>query len=260
MELPLGARRAAERGRLSRAFPAAAPCVTSIAVALWSLRHLLRPGAPIAPDVPGHLQRIEFGISQTLSRRTLDGWFPGAMLGYQEYLMYGPGLTWMVAAMRILSVGHLTPDDALKAVTVVAFAAIPAATTYLGRSLGLGRVGAWSSGLLALTASSFRGGGIEGAFGTGLIGQHVAVPLVLLALGSVSRLAAAPTRRRYVLSGCTVAVLLVTHPISALVLAVLAPTVLLAGLVVERPIRPGASACALIAAAAMTVGLAAFWA
>ncbi len=247
------------KGSLRRASTTVLGAVTGIALALWSVRSLVGPSPTMARDLPGHLQRIDFGIAELLAQGMLDGWFPGAMLGYQEYLMYGPGLTWMVALVRLFTLGQLSNESALSVVILVAWIAIPAATAFLGRSLGLGRIGAWCSGVLALAVSSFRGGGIEGAFGTGLIGQHVVVPLVLVALASILRLVAAPNRRHSLLTGSAAFTILVTHPISALILTVLVPVVLLARLVVERPPKLAASAAALGLTVLATCGIAAFW-
>ena len=74
-----------------------------------------------------HLVRADFGIPQIVAHGRLDGWFPRFILGHQEFLFNGPGLTWLMALVRALTFGAASNEAALKAVVVASFAALPPA-------------------------------------------------------------------------------------------------------------------------------------
>jgi hypothetical protein len=204
-----------------RVWPAVA-----LVLALWALHRSFGPGLPTGTDITGHLERIQFGLTDLLFAGHLDGWFPRSMVGYEEFLLYGPGITWLVGALQLITFGLLPSVSALKIVIVAAFIAIPPAMAYLSRSLGLNRWASWAAGLLALTVSSDRGGGIEGVFSTGLVSQHVALPVLLIALGAIVRIWNGERGRTRIIAIGTVSFLLITHPPSLVLLAWLSLVVL----------------------------------
>lgn len=153
----------------------------NVAVALWGLRWWLGAASRHGDDTAGHLQRIEAAWALFTHGR-LDGWFDGAMLGYQLHLFYGPGLAVASGVVKILSLGRASSEICLAVVLVVALMAVPWALARLGRALGLGWWSASTAGVLGLVMSSPRGGGIQGGFDTALAAQQLAVPMVLVAL------------------------------------------------------------------------------
>lgn len=182
------------------------------------------------------------------------------MLGYQLFLFYGPGLTALVGLARLLSFGQLSDPGALEVVLVAAYLAMPLATARLGRAFGLRRSTAVACGVLALAAGSTRGGGIDGAFATGLAAQQVAVPLTILALAQlVERVNLRATDRRtgVLPLAATVAAIALTHPLSLIVLALFGPVCLAAVWLAGSFDR--SSWRTVVVAAAWTVGLSAWW-
>src|SRR5688572_6979704 len=122
----------ADRGRwLLRATP--------VVLGAWTLRRLWGDRPPAGLDITGHLARLRVGVRDVVSTGHLDGWYAGAMLGYQAFLLYGPGLTIMVALLRLLTLGTLSDTGALKVLAVLAYLAVPPAMAYLARGLGLRR-------------------------------------------------------------------------------------------------------------------------
>lgn len=92
-----------------------------LAVAAWGLRWLVGPEIPPGIDVSGHLQRAEFAWDELFRRGRLDGWFPGSMLGYQAFLFYGPGLSLLVVAVQVCTLGTVSSAGALELVTVAGY-------------------------------------------------------------------------------------------------------------------------------------------
>jgi hypothetical protein len=182
------------------------------------------------------------------------------MVGYQEFLLYGPGLTWLVGAFQLITFGLLPAVSALKVVIIAAFIAMPPAMAYLARSLGLNRWASWVAGLLALTVSSDRGGGIEGVFSTGLVSQHVALPVLLIALGAIVRMWNGERGRSRTIAIGTVSLLLITHPPSVVLLAWLGLVLLAASAIFNpatRRVRRGVFGLGTVAL--MVGGLTSWW-
>ena len=61
-----------------------------------------------------HLIRADFALPHLVAHLRPDGWFPRLVLGQQEFLFNGPGLTWLVGAVRIFTLGTLSTTGALK--------------------------------------------------------------------------------------------------------------------------------------------------
>jgi len=232
-----------------------------VALALVLVRHVVGGRPPAGEDVMAHLIRADFAVPHLVAHLRPDGWFPRLVLGQQEFLFNGPGLTWLLALLRAVTFGALSTPGALKVVCVAAVAALPPAVAFLARSYGLSRPAAGLAAVLSLLVSSPYGPGLQGLFTVGLVPNQVGAVLFCVALGAVVRTVDGPRHRpawRWpALAAVAGAGLLVTHLISALILAVFVALTLAARAVVGRPSRRGLGRLA--ATAAATGGLAAFW-
>src|SRR5262245_31552567 len=96
------------------------PLLTT-AISLWTLRHAFGGGLLKGTDIVGTLERIQYGVHDVVASGRLDGWYPRSMVGYQEFLLYGPGLTWLVGAVGVSTLGLLSTAGALKVVIIGGF-------------------------------------------------------------------------------------------------------------------------------------------
>ncbi len=191
---------------------------TAVAVALVAPALGSRP--PAGEDVMAHLVRADFGIAELVAKGRLDGWFPRFVLGHQEFLFNGPGLTWVMALVRGATFGVLSNTGALKVVSMGSCVALVPAAWFLARSFGLSRPAAGLGAVFATCVSNPFGLGLEGVFGTGLIPHQVGALWFCLALGSCLRLLDDPRSRWRALAASALAGLAVTHLISVLVLGI----------------------------------------
>jgi len=253
--LPAGVRRRLPAG-------AAGP-ILAAALALFLVRGVAGGRPPAGEDVMAHLIRADFALPQLVAHLRADGWLPRMVLGQQEFLFNGPGLTWLVGLGRVLTLGALSTTGALKVVTVAGVVALPPAVAFLARSYGLTRRGAGLAAVLSLLVSSPYGPGLDGLFTVGLIPNQVGAVLFCLALGAVVRTVDGPAggsaaaRPWPAVAALASAGLLVTHLISALVLAVFVALTLIARAATGGLSRRGIGRLATVAMAAG--GLAAFW-
>jgi hypothetical protein len=231
--------------------------VAGMVVALWLLAPVFGGRPPAGEDVMAHLVRADFGIAHLVARGRLDGWFPRFVLGHQEFLFNGPGLTWLMALVRGATFGALSNTGALKVVGIGSFLAMPPAMCFLARSYGLGRRASGLAAVLVLLVSSPFGPGLDGLFLVGLVPHQVGAVLFCLALGSFLQVAGHGGKGSGVLGAVSLAALLVTHLISVMVLAFVLGLSLLASAVTGRLDRRGTGrlACWGLAGA----GLAGFW-
>lgn len=233
----------------------------TLAIAAWSLRFLVTGEIPPGNDITGHLQRADFGLGTLWRHGQVDGWYPQSMLGYQLHLFYGPGLNLAIAAVRVASFGLLSNPGALSVVLGVSIAAVAPATYRLARALGLTAAAAGGAAVVSLAVGSTRGGGIDGTFNTGLAAQQVAIPLVIVALAQIAdrvRVEADTLRPPPWALAVTVAAVAFTHPLSLVILALLAPLVVLVVWVTEG-IDFGGVRSLVVAAGAAIVLSAAWW-
>ena len=204
-----------------------------------------------------HLVRADFGIAHLVAHGRLDGWFPRFVLGHQEFLFNGPGLTWLMALVRAVTFGALSNAGALKIVGAAAFVALPAAVGFLARSLGLGRSASGLAAVLSVLVSSPYGVGLRGLFETGLVPHQVGAVFFCLALGAAVRTTGDDRRRWIVLLAAALAALAVTHVISLLILAVMLGLTL--GVLAALRRLPRAGLVRLAAGCAAGAGLCGFW-
>ena len=202
--------------------------LVAVMLALWLTTSLWGREPPSGDDTMAHLVRAQFTLDELVPHAQLDGWQSRFGLGYQQFLFYGPGFTWLVVLLHWLSLGLLSVAGAFKVAAIVSFVALPLSVAYLAVSFGLGRQAAGLAAILVLCVSSpFGGIGLEGTFGIGLIPNQLGAVLTCLALGAMLRLVADPGPRRVVMAGVALAAVFVTHAISAVILAVLLAIILL---------------------------------
>ena len=256
----LRVRPAADLGRGDARAWTVAGGVAGAATGLWLTRGAWGPGLVAGGDVTAHLVRADFGISEIVARGRLDGWSPRFMLGHQQFLFNGPGVTWVIALLRLASFGGLSNPGALKVLVIATFALQPAAVAYLARSLGLDRRGAAIAGILSLTVSVAFGLGMEGMFVNGLVSHQLGALAFFVSVGAALRLLRDPRSwRRRVVAGAAVAALVVTHLISAVVLLLVLSVAVALVLSTIDTSRWRDVAVGGLAAVALAVGLGAFW-
>ena len=204
-----------------------------------------------------HLVRADFGISELVARGRLDGWFPRFVLGHQEFLFNGPGLTWLMAMVRAVTFGAVSNVAALKVVCVASLAALPPAVAFLARSFGLGRRASGLAAVLAVLVSTPYGVGLRGVFETGLVPHQLGAVFFCLALGAAARTLDDVSRRWIVVLGTCLAALAITHLISLLILGVMLGLALGLLATVRRVSRSGLLRLAVGGAAG--AGLCGFW-
>jgi hypothetical protein len=228
-----------------------------VVLALALVRGVVGGRPPAGEDVMAHLIRADFAVPHLVAHLRPDGWLPRLVLGQQEFLFNGPGLTWLTALLRAVSLGTLSTTGALKVACVAGVAALPPAVAFLARSFGLSRPAAGLAGVLSLLVSSPYGPGLQGLFRVGLVPNQIGAVLFCLALGGVVRSLDGPGRRWPSVAVLAGAGLLVTHLISALILAVFVLLTLAARAAAGRLSRRGLGRLAVIGAG--SAGLAAFW-
>ena len=198
-----------------------AGALVGAAVATWLVEPVVGPRPPAGEDIMAHLVRADFGISEIVARGRLDGWFPRFVLGHQEFLFNGPGLTWLMALVRAVTLGTASNEAALKVVSVASFVALPPAVCFLARSFGLGRRASGLAAVLSILVSTPFGIGLRGLFETGLVPHQVGAVFFCLALGAAVRTTEDDRGAWIVLLATSLAALAITHLISLLVLGVM---------------------------------------
>jgi hypothetical protein len=204
-----------------------------------------------------HLVRADFGISQVVAEGRLDGWFPRFVLGHQEFLFNGPGLTWLMALVRAATFGTVSNAGALKAVGAASFVLLPAAVAFLARSFRLDRRASGLAAVLSVVVSSPFGVGLRGLFETGLVPHQIGAVFFCLALGAAVRVVGDHRRRWVVLFAASLAAIAVTHLISLLVLGFILALVLAVLAGTRRLGRP--AVLRLGAGGIAAAGLCGFW-
>lgn len=204
------------------------------------------------------LIRADFGLHDVLLAGKLDGWSPRFITGYEHFLYYGPGFSWLTGAVQLATAGLLSLTGALKVVAIGSFVAIGPAAAFLARSFGLSRRAAGVAAVLAVAVNSPFGVGLAGVFTIALLPHQVAATGFCIALGCGLRTVTDPRRRWVVLMGVALAAVVVTHLITTLVLVLFLVISLPTIFVTDRPALPAALR-RLLAAGALGAGLAAFW-
>ncbi|MGH9279841.1 MAG: hypothetical protein ACRD12_17295 [Acidimicrobiales bacterium] len=227
-------RRYAERDTVRKLSPHAdtamfvGALVVALLLGLWLTAGAWGGRPPSGEDTMPHLIRANFALHNLLPRGRIDGWDPSFILGYQEFLFIGPGLTWAVGAVRLLSLGILSTTGAFKIVFVGSFVVLPLAVAFFALSFGLSRRAAAIAAILTFAVNNpFGGVGLQGLFNVGLAVHQFGAIFFFLTLGAVLRLIQTPRLRWVVVTGVFGAALLVTHGISVILLGPLIAIVLL---------------------------------
>ena len=192
--------------------------VVAVILGLWLTAGVWGPRPPAGDDVMALLVRADRGIDITTSGH-LDGWSPDFMLGYPQYLYYGPGFAWLIGIVRLLTFGLLSTEGALKVVDVISFVAVAPAAAFLARGAGLSRRGAGIAAVLALAVDNVFGVGLAAIFTIALVPHQIAASLFCIALGASLRTLVDPRRRWPVLVATSIGLTIITHPITTVVLA-----------------------------------------
>ena len=229
--------------------------ILAVAIAAWITLPAwgVRPFAGV--DVIAHVMRVTFGVEQLILHGRLDGWSPAEHLGYQLYLIRGPGMSWLTALIKAMSLNRLPTVAALNVAVLSSFVAFPLAVAFLARSSGLCRTASGLAALLSLLVSNPFGNGIEGLFGLGLLENQVGALYFPAVLGALIRVANGGSMGWALFGASGLALLLLTHTLSALVLPVIAA--LYVPWFLGR--RPKPALLRLCLTGALAAGLAGFW-
>lgn len=198
---------------------------------MWLTRHAWGGVAPEGDDLPYHLIRARFGWSSIFRAGHLDGWLPRFGAGSQAFLLYGPGLAMVFSALRVVTFGLISDGAAMATIMTVSCAAAGPGVWFVARSLRMSQLAAGLAGVIGLCVSVPFGVGIAGTFDLGFAANQLAVPMFLAALGLVLRLVGSTLgdsserlpqrerRRLAFLTGLVLAAVVVTHPYTAITLA-----------------------------------------
>lgn len=224
---------------------------------MWLCRHALGGAFPEGDDVPYHLSRSVFGYHEIFAKGHLDGWSPNFGAGSENFLLYGPGVSIVFAAIKVLTFNSLSDIPAFALVMCLAYASIGPAAWFMARSLHLGRRAAGLTGIAAMMVSISFSIGLAGIFDLGLVANGVAAPLFCLGVGFLARTLFDRRLSDRVGLAVTSAAMLITHLPTAEAFALTA--VIIVAFAAPRLEHIAALARDLAATAALTVGLAAFW-
>jgi len=205
----------------------------------------------------GHLVRAQWGWNHIIGEGRLDGWFPRFMAGHQEYLLYGPAFDWLVALVRALTLARLSDPGAMKVLTVVSIIALGPAVAYLARSFGLSRRAAVLAAILAYVVDNVFGVGVSATFVIGLVPHQVAAPLFCVGLGACWRVLSGAEQGARRAAVCSTAGLVLLHPISLMVMAVMLALAVVWGVLARH--TPARAVRELAKAGVVTAGVTAFW-
>jgi hypothetical protein len=237
--------------------------LVTAALGAWLTAPVWGPSPPAGDDVAAHIIRADFAFSHIFGPGHLDGWLPRFMVGYQAFLFYGPGFTWLVGLIRLATFGLLSTAGAVKVAGALGLAGIAPATMFMARGLFIARglrlnpSASIAAGLLAVAVNSPFGVGLHSIYVIGLLPHQMAAVLFCVAIGAAVRTLHDARRRWVVATGASLALLAVTHIVSAGIAAIFATLILGAQL----------GACGgvagwwkrLAAAGALSLGLSAFW-
>lgn len=238
----------------------AVSAVVGVATGLWLTRHAWGPHLIAGGDITADLIRADFGIAHLVAHGRIDGWFPRFMEGDQEFLFNGPGVTWIIALLRALTLGVLSNAGALKVLAIGSVAAEPLAVAYLARSFGLDRVSAGVAGVISFTATAGYGGsGLEGLFVNGLLSHQLEAVPFFVTFGAMLRVFDDPSRRRIVIAGVALAALVITHLISVMILAVMLPIALIWRMSASQRSAVRHGLRGVLGGGVVAFGLAGFW-
>lgn len=195
-------------------------CAFAIGFTIWLTWGIWQPGIPFGDDNAAHVARTDFALNELFPRLRLDGWQPTYGIGYQEFLFVGPVFTWLAGLLKVITLGRLSNLDAFKAAIVVSYALVPVGVAFLAWAFGLGKRVAGIAAVLSLTISSPLGGaGLASIFETGLVANQIGSVVFCLGLGGMVLILRRPTPPRVALTGVALALVVVSHILTAIVVA-----------------------------------------
>jgi hypothetical protein len=196
--------------------------VVGLMIALWMTAPDWGPRPPGGSDTLAHIVRAQFASGHIINHGLVDGWDPSFIVGYEEFLFDGPGLSWAVYLVRLLTLNTLSFTGATKVIAVGSFAVLPLIVAFTARSFGLNRRAAGLSGIVSLLIDSpYGGAGLSGMFGNGLITNGFGALFFFLTIGGFMRVIRERRARWVVFTGASLAVLCLTHGISVMELGVM---------------------------------------
>jgi hypothetical protein len=225
-----------------------------LVIVLWAslpaVLPLLAPGLPSTHDGLGHLFRL---LDFDLTFRA-GAFFPRLAphlaldYGYGSFTFYPPASVYLGEAFRLLGLGYI---DSLKACYALAILASALGAYLLARELY-----GWRGALVAAVAYVYLPYHLLDVYARGDVAEALALALTPLILWSFWRLARAPIPGRILAAGTLLGLLLVTHNLSAVIVA----PVLIGFLVVAvDPKRPWPALRGIALAGALAVVLSAFY-
>ncbi|HYA44324.1 MAG TPA: hypothetical protein VED59_01860, partial [Acidimicrobiales bacterium] len=193
----------------------------ALGLALWMTVPDWGPRPPGGDDTLAHVIRAQFAANHLINHGRIDGWDPSFIVGYQEFLFDGPGLSWAAYVVRLLTLNTLSISGAIKVVAVGSFTLLPVTVAFAARAFGLGRRAAGLSAILCLMIDSpFGGVGLQGLFGIGLITNQLGALFFFLSFGGFLRVIRHREARWIVFTGVALCLLTITHGISVMILGV----------------------------------------
>ncbi len=209
-------------------------------------------------DASAVTARTDAIVYDILATGRLDGWVDTFFAGHDATLFNGPGFAVVVGLLSLLSFGAIDTVAAISLITVVAFAALPFSVAYTAGRYDADPEVAGLCAIGSLGVTFFAGVGIQGAFESGLLLQHLAAPFAVASIGSVVELVRRPSDHAARVAGLLVGATALIHPVSITTLVLIFALVVLVeiarGTPVDRPLLRRVPHAALIA-----TGLAAVW-
>ncbi len=190
--------------------------------AFWVTRHVWS-GIPGGQDSLGHIVRTNFALKELFPHFRTDGWLFQYGTGSRPFETYGPGYAMTIGLIRLATLGQLSTVGSVAFLGVVSYAAVPWSVAFFTSRLKFPPLACATAGVLALCIESNFGGGLTGLYDIGLLPNTYAIPLFFFTLGSLLWLWEKPRRLNFSICVIFISVLLLTHQISVLSLAICLP-------------------------------------
>jgi hypothetical protein len=195
--------------------------IVGLLIALWMTGPDWGSRPPGGNDTLAHVVRAQFASGHLINHGLVDGWDPSFIVGYEEFLFDGPGLSWAVYLVRLVTFDTLSFTGAIKVIAVGSFAVLPVIVAFTARSFGLNRRAAGLSAIVSLLIDSpYGGAGLSGMFSNGLITNGFGALFFFLSLGGFVRVVREKRARWVLFTAVSLAVLSMTHGISVMELGV----------------------------------------
>ena len=202
--------------------------IVGLLIALWMTVPDWGPRPSGGADALAHVIRAQFAANHLINHGLVDGWGPSFIVGYEEFLFDGPGLSWAAYLVHLVTFGTLSITGSIKVIAVGSFAVLPLIVAFTARSLGLNRRAAGVAGIVSLLIDCpYGGAGLDGLFSNGLITNGFGALFFFLTLGGFARVLRQRQVRWVIFTAVNLAILNFTHGISVMELGVVLPIVIL---------------------------------